>query len=250
MACKLWSAKRIHKHSGSHVHDIHLIWLVSPNGKTAAESCTSAVSFFDFLQQIYVFFTASTHRYDVLISKLKSAEKALYVPKKLAETCWSCRADATRALACGYGQIKEALSANADDEDEKVTVRTEAEGLHERMWTLEVGLYSVFWNDILERFNATSKTLQDPKLDINAAITLLESLQRFILSKRDRFGGHEKQGTSEYAQSHNRVQRCNVRLTPLDYGQTPEVELIPSDRRGKNSRPYISARMQCLQVTE
>ena len=227
-------------------HSLNLV------GKTAAESCTSAVSFFDFLQQMYVFFTASTHRYDVLNSKLKSAEKALYVPKKLAETRWSCRADATRALACGYGQIKEALSAIADDEDEKVTVRTQADALHERMSTLEVGLYSVFWNDILERFNATSKTLQDPKLDINTAITLLESLQRFILSKRDTFDGYEKQGsdmsgTSEYAQSHNRARRRNVRLTPLDYGQTPDVELTSSDRfRTQSFLPVIDQLHQSL----
>jgi len=229
-------------------HSLNLV------GKTAAESCTSAVSFFDFLQQLYVFFTASTHRYDVLTSKLRSADKVLYVPKKLSETRWSCRADATRALACGFGQIKEALSAIADDEDEKVTVRTQADGLYERMSTLEVGLYSVFWNDILERFNATSKSLQDPKLDINATIELLESLQRFILSKRDCFDGYEKQGsdvsgTSEYARSHNRARcrRRNVRLTPLDYGQTPEVELSPSDRfRTQSFLPVIDQLHQAL----
>ena len=61
MACKFWSAKRIHKHSGSHVQEIRL----SLVGKTAAESCTSAVSFFDFLQQIYAFFTTKTNHYDV-----------------------------------------------------------------------------------------------------------------------------------------------------------------------------------------
>jgi len=227
-------------------HSLNLV------GKTAAESCTSAVSFFDFLQQVYVFFTASTRRYDVLIKKLQSAEKALYVPKKLSETRWSCRADATRALACGFGKIKEALSAIGDDEDEKVTVRTQADALHERMSTLEVGLYAVFWNDVLGRFNATSKTLQDPKLDINAAIALLKSLQHFILSKRDSFDEYEQQGsdmsgTSEYAQSYNRARRRSVRQSPLDYGQTPEVELSPSDRfRTQSFLPVIDQLDQSL----
>jgi len=209
-------------------HSLNLV------GKTAAESCTAAVSFFDFLQQVYVFFTASTHRYDVLISKLQSTGKALYVPKKLSEARWSCRADATRALVSGFDQIKEALSAIGDDEDEKATVRHQAGALYERMSALEVGLYCVFWNDILERFNATSRTMQDPKLDINAAIALLKLLQGFILSKRDSFDGYEKQGSdisgsSEYARTHNRAGRRSVRQTPLDYGQTQEVELAPSD---------------------
>ena len=35
--------------------------------KTAAECCLSAISFFDFIQQIYIFFTVSTSRYEILI---------------------------------------------------------------------------------------------------------------------------------------------------------------------------------------
>jgi len=53
------------------------------------------------------------------------------------------------------------------------------------------------------RFNATNKTLQDPKLDINTAVACLRSLSSFIQSKRDCFDeyerrGIEKTGTSNY----------------------------------------------------
>jgi len=175
----------------------------------------------------------STHRYQILVSKLQSTEKTLYVPKKLSETRWSCRA--TRALSCGFREIKQALSAVADDEEEKATVRSQADGLYDRMSTLELGLFTAFWNDILERLNATSRTLQGPKLDVNVAVALLKSLQQSVLSKRDSFDDDEKKrsdlsGTSEYVHSCTRARRRNIRLTPSDNGQAVQVELTPSAR--------------------
>lgn len=46
-------------------HSLNLV------GKAAAECCIAAVEFFDFLEQLYVFFTASTKRYDCAHLKLK-----------------------------------------------------------------------------------------------------------------------------------------------------------------------------------
>ena len=48
--------------------------------------------------------------------------------------------------------------------EEKDLVRNEAKGLLEKMATLEIGIYAEFWNDILERFNATSHGLQRPTM--------------------------------------------------------------------------------------
>ena len=66
--------------------------------KAAAECCTAAVSFFDILECVYVFFTASTHRYEVLSNALKSADRSDCVPKRINTTRWSCRADASKAF--------------------------------------------------------------------------------------------------------------------------------------------------------
>ena len=59
--------------------------------------------------------------------------------------------------------------------DEVPTVQSESNGLYERMCLLETGIYSVFWNDIFERVNATSRKLQDSKLDVNAAVAMVVS---------------------------------------------------------------------------
>ena len=73
-------------------------------------------------------------------------------------------------------------------------VRCEAEGLVARLNQLETGIYTVFWNDILQLVDATNRSLHSTKLDLNTAVTSLTSLKDFVLSKRDFFEGYERQG--------------------------------------------------------
>ena len=104
-------------------------------------------------------------------------------------------------------------------------MRSQADGLYDRMSTLELGLFVAFWNDILERFHAFSRTLQDPKLDVNVAVALLKSLQQFVLSKRDSLDDYEKKKVTyperpgTFSRTHARARCRNISLTPLDYGQ-------------------------------
>ena len=131
-------------------------------GKAAADSCAGAVHFFDFVQNLYLFFTATTERFATLVKKLSENITKFYVPKVLSETRWSCRADATKAIVRGYEKNKEALADISHDQEQKDVVKTEAARLLNKMGSLEIALYAEFWNDILERFNATNKLLQDP----------------------------------------------------------------------------------------
>lgn len=50
-------------------HSLNLV------GKAVANSCASAVQFFDFVQNLYVFFTASTEQYRILTEKLSKKKK-------------------------------------------------------------------------------------------------------------------------------------------------------------------------------
>jgi len=136
-------------------HSLNLV------GQSAAECCPAAVAFFALLEDIYVFFTASTRRYEILTESLKLYDSHVCVPKRISTTRWSCRADATKALMQGYTHIVRALERISDDHDEMAEVRRKARGLHDRMCMLETGIYEIFWNDILERVNVTSKMLQD-----------------------------------------------------------------------------------------
>jgi len=81
-------------------HSLNLV------GKAAANSCPSDVQFFDFMQDLYTFFTVSTKRYRILIEKLSKRKSGqFYVLKKLSDTRWFCRAEATKAIVEGYSEI-------------------------------------------------------------------------------------------------------------------------------------------------
>lgn len=95
------------------------------------------------------------------------------------------------------------------------------------------GIYTVFWNDILERADATNRGLQNPKIDLNTAVGSLKSLREFISGKRDSFDLYRRQGEDlsgcpDFLQS--RFHTRNVRLNPLDYSQSEDADLTTSER--------------------
>jgi len=65
--------------------------------------------------------------------------------------------------------------------------RCKAKGLHERLSLLETGLYAIFWNDLLQRVNASSHLLQNANLDLITAVATIKSLKTFVESKRESF---------------------------------------------------------------
>ena len=188
-------------------HSLNLV------GLAAAESCTAAAAFFTFLEDLYVFFTASTHRFENLTECLSRCEGRTCVPKRINTTRWSSRADATKALMLGYKEIDSALLIISNNIEEQAEVRCKANGIHMRMSLLETGIYAFFWNDILDRVNASNKILQNPTLDLNTAVATVKSFRTFVESKRDCFAEYESKGadisgTTEYVQT--RTRRQNV----------------------------------------
>ncbi len=102
-------------------HSLNLV------GQSSASSCQQAAGFFSFLQRLYSFFAASPHRWKVLTNQLSS--KSLPTVKRMSDTRWSARADATKALVKGYDEIYDALEEINNDEDEKPDAKDEAANL-------------------------------------------------------------------------------------------------------------------------
>ena len=185
---------RIKEHSPSAVyipcasHSLNLI------GNFAAESCSAAIQYFMFVQNLFAFFSASTHRWQVLCKKLEKCEHAVSV-KRVSDTRWSARADAVRAIKLGYTHIKEALAEICDSKEEKKTTIVEATSLMKKMEKYETALMTVIWNTILQRINATSKSLQSVECELLKGSILLRSLENFIEHFREEFGKVEKEAT-------------------------------------------------------
>jgi len=91
---------------------------------------------------------------------LKDSNTQFHVPKNCNDTRWLCRADATKALVLGYNELKENLDYTSKDPEQKEVVKNEANLLLKKITSFEIVFYLLFWNDILDRFNATNHLLQ------------------------------------------------------------------------------------------
>ena len=105
-------------------NDLHL-----SNCRGQSYDNASAIKFFDFIEKLFVFFTSSRHRHQILPEKLNAATSAALIVKRVSTTRWSCRANATKALKLDYQPIGSALEEISINAEEKACVRCEAEGL-------------------------------------------------------------------------------------------------------------------------
>ena len=102
------------------------------------------------------------------------------------------------------------------------------------MERLETALMTVIWQTILERFNATSLSLQKVEIDLLCAVKLYDSLVTFLLQLRlrERFDEMEEKAKSyvdieEYREATKRTKR---RKRFYDETSTSDTELTARDR--------------------
>ena len=174
-------------------HSLNLV------GVSAVDCCVDAVSFFGFVQTLYTFSSASTHRWSILKENLGT--KGLVV-KSLSDTRWSARADAVKALCAGYDSIKSALHDIAEDDQQNGSTRHEADCLAASMDTLETALISDVWSVVLSRYNETSIKLQSSTCDLKLGADLLESLHAFTGDLRNRFDEFEDRAKQLSGKNH------------------------------------------------
>lgn len=164
----------------------------------AEKACTEATVFFSFVQGLYSFFSSSTHRWDLLREhvkrrneeKLKTEHRFLML-KSLSETRWSARADALKAQVTSRKEIKSALEDLIDDKTQTPDTRVTAEGFLKTLGNFQTTLLTVIWDEILQRVDKTSETLQKEELDLLGATVELQTLSLFLHEKRNNFHDYE-----------------------------------------------------------
>lgn len=102
----------------------------------AAECCLGATTFFCLVQHLYVFFSASTRRWEVFKRHLSSLTL-----KPLCDTRWESRIDALLPLRYQLSEVHDALldivESNEVPGKFDNTARVEAEGLAKQIGTFE-----------------------------------------------------------------------------------------------------------------
>ena len=202
-------------------HSLNLV------AKCAADCCTEALLFFDFIENLYTFFSASTYRWSRLTNALKDTTSKIPILKRLSDTRWSARADATKALLCGFITIKQVLEDISNNMDQKAECRNKAYGLVSTMNKLETGIMTITWNGILERLQATSASLQSSDQDLNTGYALYESLYGYIQAMRSTFSDIEARAKDltnceEYQQQTSRRIKRNTKYDHFSGSSTPD----------------------------
>ena len=120
----------------------------------------------------------------------------------------------------------------ADDPNEKILTRTEAQGLYNSLASLEICFIALFWNDILNRFNVVNKTLQSASVELSNVVELYNSLITFVSKMRDSegFDYYEKKAIQ------------NVKLTFIN------AKLLENGNERKNLTSRIILMKQFFQV--
>lgn len=128
-------------------HSLNLV------GIKAAECNLNVTAFFSYVQKLFVFFSASTHRWQKLVTALGTKKKVL---KSLSETRWSARIDAVGAVHDGHPEVSIALDEIAKDVMQTNDTRFEALCLQEKHHEFDNIFLMIVWNDVLSKIHATN----------------------------------------------------------------------------------------------
>ncbi|XP_046856041.1 uncharacterized protein LOC124449135 [Xenia sp. Carnegie-2017] len=205
-------------------HVERFVAFLEMQGHTGSELAESLLEFLKAHDIAIADCRAPPHRWIVLMNQLSS--EGLPTVKRMSDTRWSARVDATKALVKGYDEINDALVEITDDEEEKPETREEARGLAAKKNQLETRILAVLWHHILHRFHANSQALHSANQDLNSTVAIYEFLMDFISKQRARFEEFEAQGKKlsqcdHYVGDEKRVRQRNRRCD--ESGSAPEV---------------------------
>ena len=151
------------------------------SGNMDRMQAVSFVKWYDTLESLYVYFSASTKRHFVLSEKLKDSESCLHV-KNLSKTRWSARPEAIKAVWTSYEEIYSSLQGISFDEKFDKESQTKAYGLLTKIKTFDFIFTIMFPKNVMCKMKLTIDTLQTEELDVGGALLIMvetkESLAR------------------------------------------------------------------------
>lgn len=218
LQAKIKAHNPLAEHVPCAAHSLNLV------GSLAADCCLLVTSFFMFVQQIYVFLSGSTGRWDTLKHEVYENGKGKYLPKNLSQTRWSQRYVACRALTESYESFCSAIESIAEGPKEKPETRATAYGLVNQFDKLETGILTKFWTDVLGRFDRVNKSLQGQGIHIGDVVPMYDSLKTYVESLRGKFSVYEEEGKllSGCDKYEAEVKRGRKRKRAFDEGEAEE----------------------------
>ncbi|KAL4119026.1 hypothetical protein QTP88_011899 [Uroleucon formosanum] len=149
----------------------------------AAKCNIYTVSFFNIVQQLYVFFSASTERWRILIKFFPKLTL-----KKVCDTRWESRINAIRPIRYQFEELYNALNYIKDDINLTGThglqTKTDAYALLKNICDFKFICSIIIWYDILSIVNPVSKQLQSIQFDIQISVKSISEIIEFLKEYR------------------------------------------------------------------
>lgn len=149
----------------------------------AAKCNIYTVSFFNIVQQLYAYFSASTERWRILMKFLPKLTL-----KKVCDTRWESRINAIRAIRYQFEELYNALNYTKDDINLTGThglqTKADAYALLKNKCDFKFLCSIIIWYDILSIVNPVSKQLQSIQFDIQISVKSISEVIEFLKEYR------------------------------------------------------------------
>ncbi|ONM20766.1 General transcription factor 2-related zinc finger protein [Zea mays] len=142
------------------------------------KSCGKAITFFGIVQRIYVLFSGSTKRWNVLLKHVPSS-----TVKPLSNTRWESRIKRVIAIRYQAPEIRSALYEIRHAKEPKDI--SDEKGLFDVLGSFEFLLSMVISHDILFSVNKVSKKLQAPTMCIDSTLDLIQGMMEYFEKYRN-----------------------------------------------------------------
>ena len=169
--------------------------------------------------------TFSQHRHTVGPSMLQCVEdsdneyqqESALVLKRVNDTRWCARADASKAVSEGYSSFQKASQVIDEDMKQKLQVIHEAKCLLNDLSKKEILITAGFWAVILSRINGVNKYLQTKSIELQTSVNLLKSLLDFLNSQREMIDEYERKANEKIdSQYIDECRRARIRKRHCD----------------------------------
>ncbi|KAG8441551.1 hypothetical protein GDO86_007070 [Hymenochirus boettgeri] len=155
---------------------------------TYAACCAiEAAELFLTIEKLYVFFSASTHRWNILRHHLSTSHQWLTLNPS-STTCWESHIDAVKAVRNQLGKIDDALFAVMEDPTltgvPKSTTIVEARIIQDRICSFKFLCGLVVWCDILFEVNIMCKRFREIETDLDGAVEQMEKTRQYLQNYR------------------------------------------------------------------
>lgn len=149
----------------------------------AAKSSLEVTNFFNIIQEIYVFFSASTYRWHILMKELPKL-----TVKPLSDTRWESRIDAIKTLRFELEKVYDALFALYSDDPRDNDTKNLAMSIINKIKSFKFICSLVVWYNILAKINVVSKIMQKSSVILPEALRMLKEIKIFLTEIRSENG--------------------------------------------------------------